>query len=234
MPRDASPEDSRVTTGIRRRRWLLPAVLVLIWLAVGGPLGSFQGQLAGVAENDNAAFLPTIAESTKVNELQPRFADAAIIPAIIVYERESGITSDDIAAAEDDVAQIGDLDGLVGEISPPLPSEDGQALQIIVPLDANLGDQLSLIVTEIREIVADNDVDFVSVAGPGGIFADSVKPSATSTVSWSSSPHSSWLSSSCSSIGARSCPSSSWSGRPWPWVSRQQPSTAWSRQTSSR
>ena len=68
MPRDASPEDSRVTTGIRRRRWLLPAVLVLIWLAVGGPLGSFQGQLAGVAENDNAAFLPTIAESTKVNE----------------------------------------------------------------------------------------------------------------------------------------------------------------------
>ena len=159
-------------SGARRRRWVLPAVLVLVWLAVGGPLGSFQGQLAGVAENDNAAFLPTTAESTKVIELQQSFAEAEIIPAIVVYERESGITPGDITAAEDDVEQIGELDGLVGDVSPPIPSEDGQALQLIVPLDADLGDELSTVVTDIRDIVADNDIEFVSVAGPGGIFAD--------------------------------------------------------------
>lgn len=70
------PEDPSAAPrgGTSRRRWVLPALLVLIWLAVGGPLGSFQGQLASVAENDNAAFLPTTAESTKVNELQKRFA----------------------------------------------------------------------------------------------------------------------------------------------------------------
>ncbi|MDQ3052442.1 MAG: efflux RND transporter permease subunit [Actinomycetota bacterium] len=170
MPRDDQPTVTVRATS--RRRWVLPAVLVILWLAVGGPLGSFQGQLAGVAENDNASFLPATAESTKVNEIQPRFAEAAIIPAIVVYERESGITPEDISAAEDDVAQISELNGLVGAISPPIPSEDGQALQVIIPLDANLGDELSTIVTDIREIVADGDIDFVSVTGPGGIIAD--------------------------------------------------------------
>ncbi|MBA3280237.1 MAG: MMPL family transporter [Geodermatophilaceae bacterium] len=172
MPREVTSVDHQTTSGARRRRWVLPAVLVLVWLAVGGPLGSFQGQLAGVAENDNAAFLPTTAESTKVIELQQSFAEAEIIPAIVVYERESGITPGDITAAEDDVEQIGELDGLVGDVSPPIPSEDGQALQLIVPLDADLGDELSTVVTDIRDIVADNDIEFVSVAGPGGIFAD--------------------------------------------------------------
>jgi len=178
MPRDEQPDDAgtgsgtSTRTGARRRRWVLPALLVLVWLAVGGPLGSFQGQLAGVAENDNAAFLPTTAESTRVNELQARFAEVAIIPAIIVYERTSGITAADISAAEDDVAQISDLTGLVGGVPPPIPSEDGEALQVIVPLDAALGEELGPVVLEMREIVSDNDIDFVSVTGPGGIFAD--------------------------------------------------------------
>ncbi len=147
-------------------------VLVLLWLGIGGPLGSFQGRLASVAENDNAAFLPVTAESTKVNKLQPRFAEAAIIPAVVIYERASGITPADIGAAEDDVAALVDLDGLVGGVSPPIPSQDGQALQVIVPLDADLGDELSVVVNEIRNIVADDNIDLVSVTGPAGIIAD--------------------------------------------------------------
>ncbi len=170
LPREDEPAQHRPDAS--RRRGVLPAVLVFLWLAVGGPLGSFQGQLAGVAENDNAAFLPTTAESTKVNQLQPRFAEAAVIPAIVIYERASGITAQDISAAQDDVARISDLNGLVGAISPPIPSQDGQALQVIVPLDADLGDELSTVVTEIRDIVAGKDLDLVSVTGPGGIIAD--------------------------------------------------------------
>ncbi len=184
MPREDQPAERR--PDVPRRRWVLPAILVFLWLFLGGPLGSFQGQLASVAENDNAAFLPTTAESTKVNELQPRFADAAIIPAIVLYERVSGITQEDISAAEDDVAQISDLNGLVGPIPPPIPSEDGQALQLIVPLDANLGDELSTVVTDIPDIVAGKDLDLVSVTGPGESSPISAKPSVTSTASWSS------------------------------------------------
>ena len=168
-PAEQTPDTSSRTS---RRRWVLPALLVLIWLGVGGPLGSFQGQLASVAENDNAAYLPVTAESTRVNELQRRFADAEVIPAIVIYERSSGITPEDIRSAEDDIADVADLPGLIGEISPPIPSQNGQALQVIVPLDAGLGEELGPLVNDIRAIVADSDVDFAAVTGPGAIFAD--------------------------------------------------------------
>ena len=54
----------------RRSRWrfVLPAAVVIVWLFVGGPLGSFTGRLAEVQSNDNASFLPSDAESTRVTE----------------------------------------------------------------------------------------------------------------------------------------------------------------------
>ena len=35
------------------KRWVWPLLIVLVWLVVGGPLGSFSGRLAEVQENDN-------------------------------------------------------------------------------------------------------------------------------------------------------------------------------------
>ncbi|MBA2388772.1 MAG: MMPL family transporter [Geodermatophilaceae bacterium] len=157
----------------RSRRWLLPAVLVIVWLAVGGPLGSFQGQLAGVQENDNAAFLPSEAESTQVIELQRKFTDEEVLPAIVVYERLDGLSQGDQAAVAEDVAEFAELDGVLGEVSPPIPSEDGQALQVIVPIDANLGDEIAAVVEEVRGIAGSGELDSF-VTGPAGILGDFV------------------------------------------------------------
>src|SRR3954447_5341610 len=75
------------------RRWILPLVVVLLWLFVGGPLGSFAGRLAEVQKNDNASFLPKSAESTGVlNELQ-RFSGEQSLPTTVVFEREGGLTA---------------------------------------------------------------------------------------------------------------------------------------------
>lgn len=156
-----------------RRRWLWPALLVLVWLAVGGPLGAFQGKLSGVQENDNAAFLPAGAESTRVMELQQRFAEQDVIPAVVVYERTSGLTPADESAVGADVAAFGALDGVLGGVSPPIPSQDGQALQVIVPIDANLGDGITDVVDEIRVIAEDAGPDSF-VTGPAGILGDFV------------------------------------------------------------
>ncbi|HSJ61484.1 MAG TPA: hypothetical protein VK895_09645, partial [Jiangellaceae bacterium] len=49
-----------------RIRWLLPAVLAIIWLIVGAVAGPYAGKLAEVQINDRAAFLPDDAESTGV------------------------------------------------------------------------------------------------------------------------------------------------------------------------
>jgi RND superfamily putative drug exporter len=39
------------------RRWLWPAVAIVVWLLIGGPLGSLQSKVSEVQQNDNAAFL---------------------------------------------------------------------------------------------------------------------------------------------------------------------------------
>ena len=51
-------------------RWLLPAIVALLWLGLAAPLGGFSGKLSSVQENDSTAFLPDSAESTRVTELQ--------------------------------------------------------------------------------------------------------------------------------------------------------------------
>ena len=62
----STTEPTHRSGGRRSRRWVLPLAVVLLWIFVGGPLGSFAGRLAEVQEHDNAAFLPQTAESTHV------------------------------------------------------------------------------------------------------------------------------------------------------------------------
>ena len=78
--------DAHSRGGIRLRRWVVPGLIVLFWLFVVGPLGSFAGQLSDVQENDAAGFLPASAESTQVRELSQGFSTSDTLPAIVVYE----------------------------------------------------------------------------------------------------------------------------------------------------
>lgn len=160
-----------------RRRWLLPAVLVLLWLFVGGPLGQFAGQLTSVQENDNAGFLPSSAEATRVLALQERFAeDDDRIPAILVFEGSAPLTPAQFEAVEEDLAKVRDVEGVVGEVVGPIPSEDGEALLVSVPLDGSDGAIIEEAVVELRAILDNGaataaDVD-AFVTGPGGTLAD--------------------------------------------------------------
>ena len=99
-------DDSGASTrrGIRWRRALLPAAVLVVSLFVVLPVaGTLSGKLSSVIENDQAAFLPDSAESTKSLELETRFAGSQDIPALIVWERKSGITDDDLAAVAEAV-----------------------------------------------------------------------------------------------------------------------------------
>ena len=98
-----------------------------------------SGKLPEVQKNDNASFLPAAAEATEVNELLPRFAEAEVVPAIVVYERARRATPDDLSTVAGDVGAIQALPMLAGSVSPPIPSQDGKAAQLIVPLDSAPG-----------------------------------------------------------------------------------------------
>ncbi|SCK60094.1 hypothetical protein YUWDRAFT_05722 [Streptomyces sp. AmelKG-D3] len=60
-------------TPARSARWLIPVVLLIAWLGIGGGLGPYAGKLGEVATNDQASFLPQNAESTQVIDAQRVF-----------------------------------------------------------------------------------------------------------------------------------------------------------------
>nr|WP_225953695.1 MMPL family transporter [Kibdelosporangium phytohabitans] len=144
---------------------MLPSLLIVGWLALGGISGPFAGKLAKVAENDSAAFLPESAESTKVGEQQRLFAERQTIPAIVAAERPGGVTEQDQRFLAERTRQIAD-------VPPPRRSDDGEALQVIVPFDGAVdpGDA----VERAREILAtDTPAGLtVLVTGPAALAAD--------------------------------------------------------------
>jgi RND superfamily putative drug exporter len=163
--------------GIRNRTWLLIALAVVLgWLVIGGVSGPYSGKLSQVATNDNAAFLPSDAEATKAQSLAKGFVDQPATPALVVYERTSGITDADRRKVTADAARFGQIPGVVSPLPPPVPSADGQALEVIVPISDALGDQTRTVIAELRKDAGGNTGGLtVHVAGPAGLLADLVE-----------------------------------------------------------
>lgn len=161
----------------RRRRWVLPTVVVLLWLFVGGPLGSFAGQLSKVQENDNAAFLPETAESTIASEEYTKFIGTESVPTIVVFERAGGLTQADEAAMADlveEVEAVEDVDAAA--VQGPIPSADGTAAQVVVPLATSDGEALEAAIVNIREVLEQTPDGLTAVVGgPGGILGDFIE-----------------------------------------------------------
>src|ERR687893_229597 len=158
-----------------RLRWLLPALVLLVWLGAAGPLGSLSGRLTGLQENDTAAFLPDSAESTRVADLQQGFSPVQAIPAILLWEGDGPLDAATLQAVAERSAEAArvaeDAGALSAPPSPPIPSADGMAVQVLLPLDPEVGDELVPLVADLRATIAVEGTD-TFVTGPGGIFAD--------------------------------------------------------------
>ncbi|MGY1729719.1 MMPL family transporter [Geodermatophilus sp. SYSU D01062] len=156
-----------------RLKW----VILVVWLALAAAAAPLAGGLTGEQENDIAAWLPQEAESTRVLELQRGLgANPDLIPAVVVYERTSGLTEEDLAAVQEDVGAFGELDALSGSVVGPIPAEDGQAVQLVVPLDVGPDgwEAIAPIVDDIRaEASQAPDGLGTWVTGPAGNAADS-------------------------------------------------------------
>lgn len=166
---------SAVRTGTPTR-WLrigIPVVLVLIWLIGGSIGGPYFGKVDEVATNDQSSFLPSSAEATQVQERLADFTGGDTIPAVVVVTGEGALTDAQLADIDDLAAAIGDVDG-VGEISPALPSEDGEAVQLFVPIDTS-GD-VGETVEAVRAAITDDLPEGLDawVTGPAGLTADLV------------------------------------------------------------
>jgi RND superfamily putative drug exporter len=164
-------------TVTRRLRWLLPALGVIAFLLVGGPLGSLAGKVTEVQRNDSAEYLPASSEATKVQEQTKRFAGRDTLPAVIVYSRPAGLTPADHQKIAADVQAIGDRLGAKLAAPPvgPIPSADRQAAQVVVQFAGSDAQKLKADIDWIRDRVGDTPGLRGHVGGPGGILADLMK-----------------------------------------------------------
>ncbi|MBW9206928.1 MMPL family transporter [Mumia sp. zg.B17] len=152
-------------------RWVLPIALVLLWLVLGGLAGPFAGKLSEVSENDNAAFLPESAESTEVAAIEEKFAPESV-PIVIIWESDGPISAEGRAAAAQQLDAVSKVEGIEGQISPPVPSEDGDALSAFVQVGASYEGDIETVVDDIRGVVEEVDGATPYVTGPGGFAAD--------------------------------------------------------------
>jgi RND superfamily putative drug exporter len=137
--------DLQKSSHLRRRRWAIPALLVIAWLIIGGAAGPFAGKLNQVIKNDNAAFLPKHAEATLALNAQKKLVGAhQPVFGTMVFERSSILTSTEIASIDAFVARVPDLkipEGfpikafLVPSPLMPTISQDRKAISAIILFD---------------------------------------------------------------------------------------------------
>jgi RND superfamily putative drug exporter len=158
-----------------RRRWLLPALALLVWLVIGAASGPSAGRLSSVQNNDAAAFLPTSAESTRAGQLATSFGDSTALPAVIVAHRGAALTATDIAFLKATAHAVTALPGLAAAPSPPAVSQDGSAAEFVAPIRADVNPAPT--VNSMRAMLAGRAPAGlqVLVTGPAGQIADLVK-----------------------------------------------------------
>jgi RND superfamily putative drug exporter len=162
-------------------RIVVPIALILIWLVLAGLGGPTFGKLSGVSSNDQAAFLPASAESTEVQDWQKRFTDSEAVPAIVVVQSDSTIAKSELPAYSDLAAKLGAVDGVQAppsgattSVAGPIPSEDGRAVQFIVPVADT--ENVKSVVADLRDVVKSELPAGTQgwVTGPAGLTADLV------------------------------------------------------------
>jgi RND superfamily putative drug exporter len=166
----------RSVAGVPAGRWSKWAV-VAFWLVVVALAGPLAGKLTSAEQNEARNWLPASAESTQVLEMQSRVQSPDVIPAVVVYDRPSGITAADRAQAAADVKEFAAVPEVIeAQIAGPQPARDGQAIQTIVPVDLGQdGWDKAAPAADALRAIADHGGDGLSahVTGPLGTAADS-------------------------------------------------------------
>ncbi len=152
-------------------RILIPTVLIAVWFAAGAIGGPYFGRIGEVSSNDQASYLPASADATEVSALLPDFAGSDDIPAIVVAARDGGLTDDDLDALTALADDLPDVEGVGDGVSPAIESDDGDAVQVIVPIAGDVDET----VLAIEAVLADLPDGLTAyVTGPAGFTADLV------------------------------------------------------------
>ena len=156
----------------RRTKYLV----VVFWIVVIALTGSLAGKLQGAEKNDASSYLPASAESTQELNLQAKFTSKNLNPAVVVYQRPSGITPADLRKAAADARRFAALPAVAGRVAGPIPSADHRAIETIVGSDLGYQANISGFVNGLRATAsAGNPGVSVYVTGPAATASDELK-----------------------------------------------------------
>ena len=138
----------------RRRRWIVPALIVVAWLLISGATGPFAGKLSEVIKNDNAAFLPAKAEATlAINAQKKLVGENQPFVGTLIFEYADGVTPAAQAKVDALIAKIPSLSveegKKVGDFLLPVPvgsqvSKDGKAISTLFFFDFRRQPQIQI------------------------------------------------------------------------------------------
>jgi RND superfamily putative drug exporter len=153
-------------------RVVLPAVLILIWVGIGGIGGPYFGKISQVSSNDATSYLPASSDSTRVQNLETEFAAKKVIPAVVVFVRDAGLTTADKTFITGRISAMKKTSGVSSGTSPAITSTDGKAIEVVVPVKDNTA--TSITVGSLRTEIAKDAPSGLSgyVTGPAGQIAD--------------------------------------------------------------
>lgn len=115
----------------KRGRW--PALVVWAFLAVIG--FTLAPRLGGIQDDAQINWLPADAESTEAKHLaDTEFNQKQLTSLLVVYIAQAPLTPEVHAAAEADRAALDALAAPGERTAGPIPSEDGRALMLVVPI----------------------------------------------------------------------------------------------------
>lgn len=157
-----------------RLRAVVPAALILLWLAAAGIGGPYFGRISEVSSNDPTAYLPTNAEATIVQQRLTQFTGSDVIPAVVLVVGTNPLDAGQLATVDGLRTRIGDINAVSGAPSPAIVSADGLAAEMFVPLDAH--GSVATAVADLRQQLADGTpAGLVAyVTGPAGFTGDLV------------------------------------------------------------
>ena len=153
-------------------RVTVPAAVIVAWLVVASIGGPTFGRISEVSTTDQTSFLPASADATRVQERSADFRPESGPPAVVVLERRDGaLGAEDLSAARALSERLGDTAG-VDAVSPPIPSDDAEAAEIVATLsaDADAGDTVEAIHSDLDTGLPNGLRAYVT--GPAGFTAD--------------------------------------------------------------
>jgi putative drug exporter of the RND superfamily len=156
----------------RRSKW----AIVAFWILVVVALGALAGKLQGAEKNDASSYLPGSAESTQELNEQAAFQSKNYNPALVVYVRDSGVTSADLAKAQADARYFAGLSEVGGRVAPPIVSKDHKAIETVVGSDLGYNSDISGFITTVQNTATKNaDGLSVYIGGPAASANDEIK-----------------------------------------------------------